>query len=62
MVRVVQHGLTKTGELKWFRVKLSKHFYLNIRFLRFIPIIWVAYDKRLIDDFFNYLIEDAMWD
>lgn len=47
---------------KWVRIKLTKHLYLNIKSLILLPIIWITYDSRTIDNFFEYLVDDAMWD
>ena len=50
------------GSCEWVRIKLMKHLYLNIKLLIPLPLIWITYDSRTIDDFFEYLIDDAMWD
>lgn len=50
------------GSCKWVRIKLMKHLYLNIKLLIPLPLIWITYDSRTIDEFFEYLIDDAMWD
>ena len=46
----------------WYRLKIASKLYMNIRFVLMIPIFYISYDNRTVDKFFNYLVNDAMWD